>query len=731
MHTSDERSSSMNKVYSTFLIVILYCIFLTGCGKQKDNADTWRGIQAGADLSAIIERTEYYDIIVESEQSFLQEQSVESPDGFECIFLCTLFYQDEPVQLWAALRTGGMDIWLHRADGSRELLLQKISMEFVDAKWYPDREGNFYCWKNSQKTYNKDGTVREMKDTSLKKLMASGEVLFSKEWEYGHDITDFCQLPDGRVYMIMEDKEDGSRKLLELDPATGLTTEQDRVQLKNSAVGVQMLGAGQDSLLLLDMDPHIGYEIYEPGVNDGSMPCIFSFTGTSYSFGHPGMKLQDFRILEDESIEMLWTEWDGTSAICEKLRMSKVEKIPIILRGQFNGDGWLSAQVALFNRTNSDYHVILEDCGGGNDMDDFARLTSIQIAAGKGPDIVYGELMQDYIAGMMEKGALEDLSLYMEKSGIREEDYFPFAFSTWRENDRIYSINARVMGMFGDRMDAAILDGDTASDINALTNALLSYREKAILWPGCSSQEILDFFLEGTDTLWGMVDWEEGTCDFSGDLFAKILEIAVRYEDTGRNSEFPSVMEARSFLNLFEFDGESDQEKAGKVTCGILFDDGCHIGISPNSAMAINANSANKEGAWQFISFLLGEEVQASEKLYVPVNRKVFDAWLNAQLEEVSDGKEKRIGYVIYEIVGEKVQITSKETVYTAEDITEEKAAEYTRALEEACAYPIRTIPILTIIREEAEDYFNGSKTAEDVTALIANRVQLYLDEIH
>lgn len=719
----------MNKAYSTFLLVILYCIFITGCGKQEDNADTWRGIQADADLSAIIERTEYYDIIVESEQSFPQEQSVESPDGFECIFLCTLLYQDEPVQLWAALRTGGMDIWLHRADGSRELLLQKISTEYADAKWYLDREGNCYCWKNSQKTYNKDGTVREMKDTSLKKLMASGEVLFSKEWEYGHDITDFCQLPDGRVYMIMEDKEDGSRKLLELDPATGLTTEQDRVQLKNSATGVQILGAGQDSLLLLDMDPHIGYEIYELGVNDGSMPCIFSFNGTSYSFGPPRMILRDFRILADESIVMLYTANEGASAVCEKLKMSKVEKMPITLRGNFAGDSWLKAQVALFNRTSSDYHVILEDCGGGNDMDEFARLTSIQIAAGKGPDILYGTLMQDYIVGMIEKNALEDLRPYMEKSGIREEDYFPFAFSTWKMDDRIYGINARVLGMFGYRMDAAILDGYTVSDINALTNALFSYREKAIFRPGYSSQKILDFFLEGTDTLWGMVDWEEGTCDFSGELFAKILEIAARYGDTGRNSEFQSMIEPRSFFNLFEFDGESDQEKAGKITCGILFDDGCHIGISSYSTMAINAYSANKEGAWQFISFLLGEDVQASDTFYVPVNRKVFDVWLNAQLEEVSGGKEKVTGDIIYEIIGGEVRVTSKETVYTAEDITEEKAAEYTRALEEARSYPIRTIPIRTIIREEAEYYFNGSKTVEEVTALIANRVQLYLDE--
>lgn len=720
----------MKKVYSTFLLIILSCIFYAGCGKQESSADSWRGIQAGADMSAVVERTEYYDITLEAEQSFPQVQSMESPDGFLCVFLYTVLYQEEPVQLWGALREEGMDVWLCRADGSWELLVQKISAEYADGRWYLDREGNCYCWKNSRKIYDGEGAVKKTQNTSLRKFLASGEIVFSKEWEYGHDITDFCELSDGRVYFVMDDREDGLRTLLELDPSSGHTTEQDGVLLKDSQIGGQMLGVRQDTLLMLERNPAVGYEIFEIEESDGRMSCVFSFTGTSYSFGHPGMTLRDFRMLADESIVMLWAADEGTSAVCEKLRMCRVEKIPITLRGKFNGDSWISEQVSLFNRSSRDYHVILEDCGGGNDLDDFARLTSIQIAVGKGPDILYGVLMQDYIVGMMEKGALEDLGPYMEKSGIREEDYFPFAFSTWREGDRIYGINARVIGMHGYRMDAAILEGNAASDINALTSALMSYQGEAIFRPGYSSQTILNYFLKGTDTLWGMIDWEEGSCDFSGELFARILEIAARYEDTGRKSGIPYIIEARSFLDLFEFDGEADREKAGKVICGYLFDDGCHMGISSYSTMAINANSANKEGAWQFISFLLGEEAQSSDTFYVPVNRKVFDAWLNAQLEEVSGGREKVIWVMQEKVAGGETQVSSKETVYTAEDITEEKAAEYTRTLEEARPFPIRTIPVLAIIREEAEDYFNGSKTVEEVTALIAERVQIYLDEI-
>ena len=36
---------------------------------------------------------------------------------------------------------------------------------------------------------------------------------------------------------------------------------------------------------------------------------------------------------------------------------------------------------------------------------------------------------------------------------------------------------------------------------------------------------------------------------------------------------------------------------------------------------------------------------------------------------------------------------------------------------------------IMNIIYEEAESFFQGQKTAEDVTGVIQNRVQLYLSE--
>ena len=94
------------------------------------------------------------------------------------------------------------------------------------------------------------------------------------------------------------------------------------------------------------------------------------------------------------------------------------------------------------------------------------------------------------------------------------------------------------------------------------------------------------------------------------------------------------------------------------------------------------------------------------------MNREAFEQWLQRNIEQGSN-------------------LITQEGVfcYTKEDITAKKQAEYRKAIEEARPYPIRTVPILNIIQEEAAEYFGGAKSVEEVSRVVTNRVQLYLDE--
>ena len=589
----------------------------------------------------------------------------------------------------------------------------------MNSHGYLDQDGNFYWWKNTQ--YTESGQIAA--NACLKKYSPSGEILFEKQMEPKQDILEIRQTADGRMYLILCDRETESRWLAELEPDTGLITKLCHGQPIADATTDLSLGIYGNKPVILTNEKFV-----EINADDGTESLIFSLDETTYTRPRENNRhylLQDFRIPEDGSVEIIWATSSGSKSLQEKLQMAKVEKIPVVLNARII-DTWLSAQISSFNQSNETYQVIVET--GTGDWEDFARLTSVQIASGKGPDILSGDLMQDYIPSMMEKGTLEDQNAYMKESGIREEDYFPFAFATWRDGGKIYGISPESPILNGYRVDSTVLGGMQEPDIETLVNVLLAGREDTAFLEGYDSQALLALLLKGTDKLWGMVDWEKGSCNFEGELFAQILEVAKRYGDNGDSGEKIYIAESRRLGDIIHFDDLTERTRDGKVICGVLFDDGCHVAATPRTTLAINANSSNKEGAWEFISFLLSDDVQAAS-ISAPASRKAFELWVEADRTEVADGRE------IYEAQGIRSpngswNITGV-TVFSEADITEEIIEEYMETLEDARPYPIRTAPILDIISEEAADYFNGSKSAAEVGKVVTNRVQTYLDEGH
>lgn len=128
--------------------------------------------------------------------------------------------------------------------------------------------------------------------------------------------------------------------------------------------------------------------------SSGEIIPVLYLAGTSYAWP-AGLNLESFRVLEDGTVELLLADRNGLNCCLDKIRMQKTEKIPIVVRSGDRVDDVFRELVSLFNMENSTYQVIIEDC--------------------------------------TDPEALEDMKPYMEKDGIREEDYFPLTFSVWRQ----------------------------------------------------------------------------------------------------------------------------------------------------------------------------------------------------------------------------------------------------------------------------------------------------------
>lgn len=702
------------------------------------DGSVWRGMAPGDDLTALAERTEYYDFSTEAEFLFdlgLWEQNDQvqgvqatiASGGTFYLPLCTQFWKGEPVQLWAEVSQAGVNVRLYRADGSDELLLQDapdrycIFEKFSDKfEWYIDKEGDFYCYRTNH-IYSKDTGDASLPQVTIVHILSSGKTLYEAALEPGISVKDFCQTEDGRVYLLLQEAEEEQIRLAELDPSTGGILSESETELPFQRSFPAVLGSkGSSPVVLGYCNEDRNLRVVAVDETEGGAVPVLYFAGTSYG-RHVDLTLQDFQMPENGRVEILQSDSDGVDCLLERLQMEKVERIPIVVRAGNFADDDFKRDIALFNQKSSTWHVILEECVNQENLEDFARLTSVQMNAGNGPDLLYGsDLMADYITGMLEKGSLEDLKPYMEADGIREEDYFPLVFSAWQQGDKIYGTVYR-MWVWQRTIQEEVLGSPDTPDMETLVDALLAREGRCLYVSGYEADQVLQEWLKWTESLWGMVDWEQGNCNFDTKLFRKLLEAAARYGDDGRKDPALAVAGENRFQNVFTFSDSAELEAKGEVVCGPLFDDGCYANVYSTAILAINANSAKKEGAWELIRFLLGDEIQGVSSDTVsmligdaPVNREYFREWVECT---ITKGTRREAGmgysYVPYEGI----------------TISEKRKAAYIKAIEEARYKPLRTAFILEIILKEAEDYFKGYKSMEEVIEVINNRVQLYLDE--
>lgn len=263
------------------------------------------------DLTAITERTEYYDIVSESEDIFylgiecdVWPQSALEQTGQARLLLGTQFYHGEPVQLWAEACPTSSDVYLYRRDGSRELLLQEVSTDYTlfyhyRWSWHIGQEGEYYCWHRANYTPNYPEYVDddEKDEAGFAKISPSGEIVYEETFVPGVLVKDFCQLSDGRCCLLMENEAEKTRTLKVLDSAAEDFWPVKEIQMAGLAQGRQYLGTAGESLAVFNDIPVPGREIVELDIADGKQPCLLSFLGTSFVTEHLLTQIQDFRAL--------------------------------------------------------------------------------------------------------------------------------------------------------------------------------------------------------------------------------------------------------------------------------------------------------------------------------------------------------------------------------------------------------------------------------------------------
>jgi len=124
--------------------------------------------------------------------------------------------------------------------------------------------------------------------------------------------------------------------------------------------------------------------------------------------------------------------------------------------------------------------------------------------------------------------------------------------------------------------------------------------------------------------------------------------------------------------------------------------------------LGLNANSSMQAEAWDFMKFLLSEEIQTLPGLQgFSVNKKVNEKTFKDLLDKGA----------IESPMGSSIPVQKA-------DIDMIK-----QMLEHATTPQTNDSKIQAIIEEEAKAFYSGQKSAQAVAELIANRVTTYLNE--
>ncbi len=385
---------------------------------------------------------------------------------------------------------------------------------------------------------------------------------------------------------------------------------------------------------------------------------------------------------------------------------------------------------AAFNRQSDRYYISLVDSSEVSDRNDYLQNLQMEIAAGRGPDLVSPGVID--LEGCLENGYLEPLDDIVENPA----DYWSAALESGVHDGFTYGIPYRVYLSF--LITSKSLAGDLESwDLEQMMEAVRNSPAEALEMNKTGMNIVLKY---GVLTLNPkFIDYEAGKSHLTEKPFLDFLEFAKLYGDDLYYSE-PERM---------SHDEAGDYYRDGKLAVYCLYlNTPSDLLLAPaffqgrealignpqeggrgismyTDLLCLNVNSPCKEGAKEFLRYLISAEGQQRfVQNYSPLDDHSTFSSRRDVTEMVLDAYQIS---TTSRAMSDVVNICG--ITYDEAPLSEEQIAQFWALFEDAKPEFSWPSEIYDMACEELVPYFAGDCTAEDAAAKLENRVQLYLDE--
>ena len=150
-----------------------------------------------------------------------------------------------------------------------------------------------------------------------------------------------------------------------------------------------------------------------------------------------------------------------------------------------------------------------------------------------------------------------------------------------------------------------------------------------------------------------------------------------------------------------------------------------------DNGYAMSKTCSDKDSAWEFLRGMLTEAGQADVYM-IPSNRNVFDKQLKDYM--TPNYRKDADGNFILDENGEKIEEsrggwvdeTGEHNIYA---MTQEQADEVLSVIETCTKVASYDTSIYDIVNEQAQAFFAGQKTVDEVARLIQSKANIYVNE--
>jgi len=342
-----------------------------------------------------------------------------------------------------------------------------------------------------------------------------------------------------------------------------------------------------------------------------------------------------------------------------------------------------------------------------------------EFLSGKGSDVIVLDGLPADKYG--KKGLLTDLSKMMEQDkSFDKNQYFNKVLDNSKTNEKLYGIPLYfwLSGLLGD--DKAIQQSGvkvndkewTWSEFTSIGKELASKGTHTHVIGNTPPEQMLQFLVQ--DHYSKLVDKASGQAKFQSDLFVQMLEdVKKMYEQKIVTADSVALGEAyfvpapiMSVEEYFSFGYSLGITESKMYQKPHIAGQKKGVAFTPNTTVGINAKSPVKKEAWNFLKFLMSDEVQSKGNGF-PINKAVYEQQIKTLKEK--GGIEGPDGSMI--------------------NVTESDMQGLEKMAAEISVQSPQSTKIESIIAEESKSYFSGQKSAKDVAALIQNRVTTYINE--